>query len=43
MDFMKEWEFARKKFPAKEQIVDLPFAYRYNKGDMADRIVMADG
>ena len=43
LDFMKEWEFARKKFPAKEQIVDLPFAYRYNKGDMADRIVMADG
>ena len=43
LDFMKEWEFARKSFPNKEQIVNLPFSYRYNPGDMADRIVMEDG
>ena len=43
LDFMKEWEFARKSFPKKEKIVNLPFSYRYNPGDMADRIVMEDG
>ena len=43
LDFMKEWEFARKSFPKKEKIVTLPFSYRYNPGDMADRNVMEDG
>lgn len=42
-DFMKEWEFARKTFAKKEQILDLPFSYRYNPSDKADRIVMKDG
>lgn len=42
-DFMKEWEFARKTFSKKERILDLPFSYRYNPSDKADRIVMKDG
>lgn len=43
LDFMKEWEFARKTFISKEQIMGLPFAYRYNAANMSDRLVMEDG
>ena len=30
LDFMKEWEFARKTFSKGEQILDLPVQYKYN-------------
>lgn len=43
MDFMKEWEFARKRFPKKEKILGLPFSYKYNPTDKSDRIVLPDG
>lgn len=43
LDFMKEWEFARKCFLKKEQILGLPFSYRYSSSDMGDHIVMSDG
>ena len=43
LDFMKEWEFARKNFAKNEQILGLPFSYRYNSSDMSDRIVMTNG
>lgn len=43
LDFMKEWEFARKNFSKKEPILGLPFSYRYNANDKADRIVMSNG
>ena len=43
LDFMKEWEFARKQFTTKEKILDLPVSYRYSPTDKADRIVMCNG
>lgn len=43
LDFMKEWEFARKNFAKKERILGLPFSYRFNPSDKGDRIVMANG
>lgn len=43
LDFMKEWEFARKHFATKEKILGLPFSYRYNPSNKADRIVMPNG
>lgn len=43
LDFMKEWEFARKNFAKKERILGLPFSYRYNSPDKSDRIVMPNG
>lgn len=43
LDFMKEWEFARKSFAKKEKILGLPFSYRYNPSDKGDRIVLSDG
>lgn len=43
LDFMKEWEFARKKYARQEKILGLPFSYRYDTAGMGDRIVMADG
>lgn len=43
LDFMKEWEFARKNFAKKEKILGLPFSYRFNSNDKDDRIVMANG
>lgn len=42
-DFMKDWEFARKAFDKKEQILGLPFSYRYNEVTKADEILMEDG
>lgn len=43
LDFMKEWEFARKNFSKKEPILDFPFCYKYSTNDKADRIVMPNG
>lgn len=43
LDFMKEWEFARKCFLKKEQILGLPFSYKYSSSDKGDHIVMPDG
>lgn len=43
LDFMKEWEFARKNFSKKEKILGLPFSYRYNPSDKGDHIVMSNG
>lgn len=43
LDFMKEWEFARKSCMKKVPIFRLPFSYRYNRADNADRIVMPNG
>ncbi len=43
LDFMKEWEFARKSCMKKVPIFGLPFSYRYNRADNADRIVMPNG
>lgn len=43
MDFMKEWEFARKRFSKKEKILGLPFSYKYNPTDKSDRIVLPGG
>ena len=43
LNFMKEWEFARKNFSKKEPILGLPFSYKYNVSDKADHIVMPDG
>lgn len=43
LDFMKEWEFARKFFSKKEPILGLPVGYRYNPNDNGDRIVLHDG
>lgn len=43
LDFMKEWEFARKRFSKKEQILGLPVCYKYNPKDKSDRIVMPNG
>lgn len=42
-DFMKEWEFARKNFSKSQQILKLPFSYRYSPSNMADYIVMPNG
>ena len=43
LDFMKDWEFARKNFAKKEKILGLPVYYRYNPQDKSDRIVMPNG
>lgn len=43
LDFMKEWEFARKNFATKEKILGLPFSYRFNPSDKGDHIVMTNG
>ena len=43
LDFMKEWEFARKKFSKKLQILDMPFNYRYDAKEKGDRIVIPNG
>ncbi len=43
LSFMKEWEFARKSFTKKENIIGLPFDYKYNPEDSSDLIVLPDG
>lgn len=41
LDFLKEWEFARKYFTKGSQILDLPFSYRYDPTTRIDRIVLS--
>lgn len=43
VDFMKEWEFARKSFDKNEKILGTSFSYRYNPSNKSDRIVMENG
>lgn len=43
LDFMKEWEFARKAFLKGEQILDLPIKYEYNAYNQGDRIKQENG
>lgn len=43
LDFMKEWEFARKTFAKGEQILDLPMKYKYNPSNQGDRIKLSNG
>lgn len=43
LDFMKEWEFARKAFLKGEQILDLPIKYEYNAYNQGDRIKLENG
>lgn len=43
LDFMKEWEFARKAFLKGEQILDLPVKYEYNVYNQGDRIKLENG
>lgn len=43
LDFMKEWEFARKTFAKGEQILDLPMKYEYNPSNQGDRIKLSNG
>ena len=43
LDFMKEWEFARKAFLKGEQILDLPVKYEYNAYNQGDRIKLEKG
>ena len=43
LDFMQEWEFARKSFAYGEKILDLPVKYMYNLASQGDRILLEDG
>ena len=43
LDFMKEWEFARKAFSKGEAILDLPVKYKYSSNNSADYIVLPNG
>lgn len=43
LDFMKEWEFARKAFLKGEQILDLPVKYEHNAYNQGDRIKLENG
>lgn len=43
LDFMKEWEFARKAFLKGEQILDLPVKYEYNAYNQGDRTKLENG
>ena len=43
LDFMKEWEFARKAFSTGEQILDLPVEYKYIAKSQDDRIKLENG
>lgn len=40
LNFMEEWEFARKKFTKGESIIGLPFSYKYNTLNKADKIII---
>lgn len=43
LDFMKEWEFARRAFDKGERILDLPVEYKYNANNRSDKIVLENG
>ena len=43
LDFLKDWEFARKNFTKKTQLMSLPFQYQYNQSSRTDKIVLKSG
>lgn len=43
LDFMKEWEFARKAFLEGMGILDQPVRYKYNADDQSDRLLLSNG
>lgn len=43
LDFMKEWEFARRTFSKGERILDLPVTYQYNTTSQEDKIKLDNG
>ncbi len=43
LDFMREWEFARKAFFEGTDILDLSVRYKYHLEDQSDRLQLADG
>lgn len=43
LDFMKEWEFARKSFVTAKPVLDLAVKYKYNKSRQSDQILLDDG
>lgn len=43
LDFMQEWEFARKAFSNGIQVLDLQATYKYNPANQEDRIQLPDG
>lgn len=43
LDFMKEWEFARKSFASGLQILNLPIKYEYSPQSQGDKIRLSNG
>lgn len=43
LNFMKEWEFARKAFAGGIKILDLPVEYRYNADSQSDSVLLETG
>lgn len=43
LDFMKEWEFARKSFVNAKRVLDLSVKYEYSKSRQTDRILLDTG
>ncbi len=43
LDFLMEWEFARKNYTGKIKILDMPFSYRYDSKTFRDNVVLSDG
>lgn len=43
LDFMKEWEFARKAIAGDAPVLNLPVKYRYNRSSQSDRILLDNG
>ena len=43
LDFMQEWEFARKAFSKGEKILDLDAKYKYNPANKSDKIKLPNG
>lgn len=42
LDFLKEWEFARKYYTKGAKILDMPFSYKYDPVSRLDRVVLAN-
>lgn len=42
LDFLKEWEFARKYYTKGAPILDLPFSYRFDSAARVDRVVLSN-
>lgn len=43
LDFLKEWEFARKYYTSEKKILNLPFSYHYDLDSHQDYVVLSDG